>query len=373
MKIAILSHLKYPIAEPFKGGLEMITHALTEGLQRRGHEVDLFALAGTDPALTPVIVEGIEIDHEISGVPAPDHPDFNEQFVEHHHIYLNQMMSVDQGNYDLVFNNTLHYIPITMARTLSVPVVTTIHVPPFPFLQSAVLGSRHFGGNHYVAISEHVRRVWSRFDDIPSVIYNGIDLDFFKFQPESSTDGAFWCGRVCHVKAPHLALRAAREAGVFLNFAGPNCDDGYFKKEVEPLLDDRYNRYLGHLEQNEIREWIGRSSVYLFTSVWDEPYGLVLAEALACGTPVAAFRGGAVPEILTPFCGRIVKKHDVSSLAKALLEARELDRTDCRRRAEEFCCKERMIDEYEQLFKELTTTTDVLPVGTPTGSTLELA
>ena len=372
MKIAILSHLKYPIAEPFKGGLEMITHALTEGLQRRGHEVDLYAIAGTDPSLDPCIVQHVEIDHEISGVPAPDHPDFNEQFVDHHHIYLDQMMTASEKDYDLVFNNTLHYIPITMARTLRVPVVTTLHVPPFPFLQSAVMGSRHYRGNHYVAISGHVQRVWNQFDHIPEVIYNGIDLDFFRFQPEAARKEAFWCGRVCHVKAPHLALKAAREAGVFLNFAGPNCDDAYFKKEVEPLLDDRYNRYLGHLEQEEIRAWIGRSSVYLFTSIWDEPYGLVLAEALACGTPIAAFRGGAVPEILTPACGRIVEKHDVSGLAKALLAAQQLNRADCRRRAEDFCCKERMIDEYEQLFEQLATTR-VLPIDTTVETILKVA
>ena len=353
MKIAILSHLKYPIAEPFKGGLEMITHALTKGLQDRGHRVDLFCLEGSDPALNPVYVEAPMIDHEISGVPKPDDPQFNEEFVEHHHIFLDLMLRMNDGNYDVVFNNTLHYIPITMARMVKVPVVTTIHVPPFPFLQSAVMASRHYRNNHYVAISEHVRRVWGQFDEINEVVYNGIDLDFFEFSSEVNDQRAFWCGRVCHVKAPHLALKAARRAGVFLEFAGPISDREYYEREVEPLLDDRYNCYLGHLEQNDIRAHLGRASVYLFTSIWDEPYGLVLAEALACGTPIAAFDSGAVPEILTEDCGRIVAKGDWENLSNAILRAMQLNRADCRHRAETFCCRERMVDEYAELFDRL--------------------
>ena len=356
MKIAILSHLKYPIAEPFKGGLEMITHALTRGLQERGHHVDLFAIEGTDPALRPTIVQAPRIDHEISGVPAPDHPDFNEEFVEHHHIYLDLMLKMRHSDYDVVFNNTLHYIPITMAPAAGTPVVTTLHVPPFPFLQSAVMMGRHYGGNHYVAISEHVRRVWGQFDDIDDVVYNGIDLDFFNFNAEANTREAFWCGRICHVKAPHLALKAARRAGVFLNLAGPMSDRDYFKREVEPLLDRRYNRYLGHMEQDEMRRYLAEASVYLFTSVWDEPYGLVLAEALACGTPIAAFRSGAVPEILTEKTGRIVAKGDAEALAGALLEAQTLNRHDCRARAEQFCDRERMVDEYAALFERIAAT-----------------
>ena len=360
MKIAILSHLKYPIAEPFKGGLEMITHALTKGLQARGHQVDLFAIAGTDPALNPIIVEMPRIDHEISGVPAPDHPEFNDEFVGHHHIYLDLMLKMREADYDVVFNNTLHYIPITMAPAARMPVVTTLHVPPFPFLQSAVMAGRHYGNNHYVAISEHVRWVWGQFDIIDDVVYNGIDLDFFEFQSKAGPEKrAFWCGRVCHVKAPHLALKAARRAGVFLNFAGPISDEAYYEREVKPLLDDRYNRYLGHLEQHEMRRHLADAAVYLFTSIWDEPYGLVLAEALACGTPIAAFRSGAVPEILSEKTGCIVDKGDEVALTGALLEAMTLNRHDCRARAEAFCDRERMVDEYAALFERIAATSKV--------------
>ena len=167
---------------------------------------------------------------------------------------------------------------------------------------------------------------------------------------ESGT--AVWFGRIVPEKGTHLAIQAAHRARLRLHLAGPVCDQRYFDEEVQPLLASG-DTYHGHLRHRELIDLIGMGSVFLCTPRWEEPYGLVVAEALACGTPVAAFRRGALPEILDINTGRFARADDVDSLAEAALEATTLKRMDCRQRAEQVASMERMVDEYVDLYTEL--------------------
>jgi glycosyltransferase involved in cell wall biosynthesis len=167
--------------------------------------------------------------------------------------------------------------------------------------------------------------------------------------PGPGGDAAIWFGRVVPEKAPHLAIRAAREAGMSIDLAGPSLDKGYFDAEIAPLLDDR-TRYLGHLRHEQLMRAVGRACVSVVTPNWDEPYGLVAAESLACGTPVAAFARGGVPEILDERSGRLAAPGDVVGLGQAMIEAAQLSRGDARDRAVTSCSLERMVDDYELLY-----------------------
>ena len=337
MKIALVAHLKYPIGEPFFGGLEMHTHLLASKLSARGHDVTLFASTGSPGAVSEV---------------APTASLGAKSAAVEHSAYDAIMTRVADGAFDIVHCNALHYLPLQRAASLSMPMVAVLHTPPFDPLEAAVLSS--VPGVIFVAVSGALASQW------PSsvgalVIDNGIDLGRFRFGASVTDDRfAFWSGRIVPEKGLHLAIDAARIAGLPLRIAGPMIDLEYWDTEIAPRLDDAVN-YLGHLEHAEIAAMLCRASVVVCTPRWEEPFGLVLAEALACGTPVAGFARGALPSILDASCGALAPADDVSALAVAVRACLALDRAACRARAETLFDADLMIARYEALYHKIVT------------------
>jgi glycosyltransferase involved in cell wall biosynthesis len=351
LRIAIIGSSRFPIAEPFAGGLEAHVWSLTRALKARGHHVSLFAAPGSDPVLgaTHLSLQTITLSEsarrDVSFAPGLS--------IDEHHAYLALMMALvrgpdsEGGGFDIVHNHSLHYLPIAMAPLLSAPLVTTLHTPPTPWLESAMqVGS--IGLSRFVAVSSHTADAWRHTTGPISVIHNGIDLERWKAGPGGGP--LVWSGRLVPEKGPHAAMLAARLAGRALNVCGPIIDRSYFERELAPLLDERI-RYLGHLDHSQLSEVVRTASAALVTPGWDEPYGLVVAEALASGTPVAAFARGGIPEILDHTSGRLVAPDDVAALAAAIPETEQLSRIAARRRAELCCSAERMVDSYERLFR----------------------
>jgi len=135
-----------------------------------------------------------------------------------------------------------------------------------------------------------------------------------------------------------------------LVLAGPISDEDYFKHSVAPLLGERV-RYAGHLDQDALGRLVGRSAAALATPVWHEPYGLVVAEAMSCGTPVVAFACGGIPEIVSPLSGRLVPPNDVQALAAEIPAALALARKDVHRHAVARCSAEAMVTAYLDLYR----------------------
>lgn len=346
MKIAIIAHLKFAIAEPFAGGLEMHTHLLAKSLRGRGHDVTLFSSLASDPAL------GIEPICEATSLLETGLAEAgNVAFFREHHAYLRLMTDLQTRPFDVVHNNSLHYLPLTMAATLRAPTVTTLHTPPFCWLESGVrLGC---GASHVVAVSQATADLWQGIARVDGVIPNGIDLARFPFAPVPADDAYLvWYGRIVPEKGLHLAIAAAQAVGLPLRIAGPQSDPAYFNTMIAPLLGGTVS-YLGHLAHGELAHLIRGARAALCTPRWEEPYGLVVAEALASGTPVAAFRRGGIPAILDDSCGALAEADDVAGLAAAIRTALRLDRAACRRRAEEHCDATRMVDAYEDLYRDL--------------------
>jgi glycosyltransferase involved in cell wall biosynthesis len=231
-----------------------------------------------------------------------------------------------------------------MARTLPMPVLTTLHTPPLWWLESAV---RLDGGtSSFAAVSRHTAAAWSSITEV-TCVPNGVDVGRWPLGPGGTT--AVWSGRVVPEKAPHEAVLAARLAGIPMVLAGPVLDLDYFHTAVEPLLGAEAT-YAGHLAQADLAALVGTAAVAVVTPAWDEPYGLVAAEALACGTPVAAYARGGLPEVLTPETGRLATPGDVGMLAAAIRDAVTLDRGRCRAHAESDLSLARMVDLYEDLY-----------------------
>jgi glycosyltransferase involved in cell wall biosynthesis len=346
VRIAIIAHLKHAISEPFAGGLEMHTHMLARSLRRRGHDVTLFASTRSDPDLG---VEAICDETSLLGVGTSEANDV--AFFREHHAYLRLMTELRDRSFDVIHNNSLHYLPVSMADTVPTPMLTTLHTPPFCWLESGVRLSK--ARIRYVAVSEATAAMWRHATRVDRVISNGIDLTQFPISRTSASEPYLvWYGRIVPEKGLEFAIAAARRAGLPLRIAGPISDPAYFEQMIWPELGPDV-LHVGHLDHDELARLVGGAKAALCTPRWEEPYGLVVAEALACGTPVAAFRRGGVPAILDASCGVLAEPDDIVSLANAARRAIDLDRDACRVRAERFCDAEAMVGAYEAIYAEM--------------------
>ncbi len=347
LRIALIASARYPIRQPFPGGMEAHTWQLAHGLRDRGHDVSVFGGPGSDPSLR---ARGMPAMPALSAHARSDVSMPADYVLAEHHAYLGLMLRLAEDDAcDVVHNNSLHYLPVAMAATLRAPVLTTLHTPPTPWLESATrlsAGDR----NHFAAVSNHTAGMWRASIPAATVVRNGVDLGQWSVGPGGGTP--VWSGRLVPEKGPEAAIRAARSAGSGLRLAGPRPDPAYFRDRVEPLLGDGID-YVGHLDHDELAALVGSARCAVVSPCWDEPYGLVVAEALACGTPVAGFARGALPELLDETCGALAAPDDVEGLAAAIARAAGLNRAAVRAHAERTCSAEAMIDEYERLYAEL--------------------
>ncbi|WP_299055931.1 glycosyltransferase [uncultured Nocardioides sp.] len=358
LRICVIASSRFPIAEPYAGGLEAHTAALVVELRARGHDVDLFAAPGSSPALGA---------RELPVAPFASSPAARadlaappETWMREHHAYLDLMLGLHRGagdrggrgTYDVVHNNSLHHLPVAMASTVPAPVVTTLHTPPIPWLESAV-GLSRATNTHFIAVSDATRVQWAPLVDA-EVVHNGVDTDAWVLGPGG--DRAVWSGRLVPEKAPHAAVLAARAAGIPLDLIGPVGDPEYVATQVLPLLDDPGDphadyRHLGHLTRAALARAVGSAAVAVLTPAWEEPFGLVAAEAMSCGTPVAAYARGALPEIVDADTGRLAEPDDVAGLAAAMRDATRLDRVGVRTSAVKRFGLTAMVDAYEDLYR----------------------
>lgn len=348
MRVCIVASTRFPIREPFAGGLEAMTHSLSRHLLDRGHEVTVFAAPGSDPDL-PLAVLPVDA-FEASEQAARDPHAPSAAWMAEHHAYLGLMLALGRSGrdrFDVVHNNSLHHLPVAMADVLSIPLVTTLHTPPLPWLESAITLAR--GSGRFAAVSEHTAAAWAHAVDSTTVL-NGVDTALFT--PGPGGGPPIWSGRLVAEKAPHEAIDACRLAGLPLDLVGPISDPAYFEREVRPRLGDGVD-YRGHLTHHDLRTALGAASVAISTPAWDEPFGLAAAEAMACGTPVAGYARGALPEFVGPDAGVLVGPGDLAALAGAIGRAATLERRQVRRHAVFRCSTRRMVDGYEELYRAL--------------------
>ncbi|QSE86876.1 glycosyltransferase [Rhodococcus koreensis] len=351
LRIALLASSQHPIRQPFAGGLESHVWWLARALSAGGHRVTLFAGPGSDPALECAHLAVRPL--EMSAAAQVDSSMPSTQFMAEHHAYLQLMLDLAgplAGAFDVIHNHSLHYLPVAMADTVPTPILCTLHTPPTPWLESAIAVSRGQGAE-FAAVSAHTAAAWAHVVGDIDVIPNGVDLAAWPVGAGGRR--LIWFGRLVPEKGAHLAIIAARRAGYPLVLAGPISDTDYFVRSISPHLGSGVT-YLGHLEQPALAEAIGGSAAALVTPVWDEPYGLVVAEALACGTPVAAFARGGIPEVLTADCGRLVPPDELGALVRAIPETVGLSRMAARARAEEHCSDRVMVDAYIDVYRRLT-------------------
>lgn len=341
LRIAVLAHLHHAIVPPFAGGMESHTAHLVGGLTDRGHQVTLFAKTGSEA--TCRVESVLARSYIVEGYPESDGR--NRQ-----HLMLDGAMAqatgrIRAGRFDVVLNNSLS--PIPHRELAAIPTLHVLHTPVLPRL-AGIFGTPGWTPDpmhRHVTVSHANARAWRRWLPEIDVVHNGIALETWHSDAESIPGTAAWTGRITPEKGTHLAIAAARAANMKLRIAGPVQDRDYFTALIEPELDADIT-YLGHLDQRDLSTMVATAQVFISSPLWEEPFGLTTLEAIACGTPVAALPSGAMAEIITADSGVLATGHDAEALARAVILAKDLERTKVRDSARTFSL-DSMIDAYE--------------------------
>lgn len=246
---------------------------------------------------------------------------------------------------DLLHLNTA--LGLTCARLVKLPFVYTLHHPTDRQLSAAYSRMRDV---HYVCISDDQR---SR-ESLPRVttIHHGIDLSKYRLETEKQQYLSF-IGRIAPIKGTHLAIEIAKRAGIPLKIAGevqPMYRD-YFEAKVKPHIDGKFVEYIGLADIAAKNELLGKSMAMLFPIKWEEPFGLVMVEAMACGTPVLALRAGSVPEVVQNGVSGYVSRH-IDDLVRHAQNF-DINPRTVRRYVEQNFSKERMARDYCALYRQI--------------------
>ena len=345
MKIAVVAHIRHRVAAPFMGGMEAHCHTLTNALRRRGHEVTLFAARGScDEDLTAICEPYEEV------LPWERWRGTDRLARYQREAFAGAWDSIARGAFDVVHNNSLFPGLIEWAGRDRIPMLTSQHVPPFGAMHDAVEDVGALDWLQFSVTSQSQLGLWS-----PAarrnmhVVYNGIDLAEWPVQKHRG-NRLLWFGRITENKGLREAVEAASRAEVALDIAGSIEDRPYFDHWVMPYLGETI-RYLGHLGGDALRQRVSRALACIVTPMWDEPFGLVAAEAMACGVPVIAFDRGAMREVLGA-CGALVPAGNVQALAKAMRLARTLDGAACREEIASRFSIDAMLDGYERCYAQ---------------------
>ena len=282
-KVGMLAPITHPYPPPGYGPWERVTHDLTERLVAEGHEVTLFATAASETKASLVAT----VDRPLSSVSSSE-----RRRIEDDHIATAMSIAAD-GRFDVVHSH-LHVHALGYAEHLPCPLVTTLHGAAWDTAHFEKL--RQFAHLPFVSLSDRERDFMPELNYV-ATIPNGIRMDDF---PPGRGAGGYvaFVGRLAPEKAPHLAVEIARRAGLRLLMAGV-IEDRY-RDYAEGVLTEGRDvvDYLGSLDRPELSLLLRDAMALVMPLEWDEPFGLVVVEALASGTPVVAWRRGAMPEIV---------------------------------------------------------------------------
>ena len=335
MRIALIAPPWAPVPPALYGGTEQAVDSLAHGFHRAGHEVLLFTTGdSTCPVPKQSVLKTSEGQHIGQVVPE-----------------LRHIMAAYEavGGYDIVHDHTMAG-PVYSQRHPDLKVVTTVHGPLNEELVD--IYRRVTLRVPLIGISQ-AQRVPAPDIPVARVIHHGVDPKLFPIG-DGGGDYCLFLGRMAAAKGAHRAIAAARQAGIRLVLAGKMREPAelmYFERQVAPLLGDDV-AYLGEVSYEEKVRLLAGARATLFPIRWNEPFGLVMLESLACGTPVIAFPEGAAPEVIDH--GRTgFLCQDQNEMAEAIAKADTIDRRDCRAAVEGYFSVDRMVREHLELFEEI--------------------
>jgi glycosyltransferase involved in cell wall biosynthesis len=347
LRIAVVAPPYYALPPPAYGGIERVCWSLAEGLVERGHDVTLVG-AGVSTTRARFLATFPETQQE--GTPL-------EATIEVLHA-ARAAAALDGLDLDVVHDHS-RAGPL-LARSRSAPTLVTAHAALAGPESHLELYTALAGSVKLAALSEAQRRAAPQLPWV-GVVPNGIDVEAYPYRAEKD-DFVLFLGRMSRHKGVHLAIGAAREAGRRLVIAGTWTipeEQAYFEAEVRPQLGPDVE-WVGSTAGETRTELLASARCLLFPVVWEEPFGLVMLEAMACGTPVVALRAGSVPEVVADGETGIVCA-DAGELTSAIEAAAGLDCARCRAHVRDRFSAARMVERYEALHRMLLTTSQIPP------------
>ncbi len=338
MRIAQVAPLVEAVPPKLYGGTERVVAYLTDALVELGHEVTLFASgdSSTKATLVPIWPRALRLDPSVKDPFAP--------------VFMQLETVARRANEFDVIHSHLDYFGYPLLRRLGVPSVTTLHgrldLPELPPLYEL------YGDIPVVSISDSQRAPLPHANYV-ATIFHGLPKDLLD---KGSGGGGYlaFLGRISPEKAPDAAIRIAAEAGIPFRIAAKvdRVDEEYFKTTIEPLLSLGQVEFIGEIGEDQKGEFLGNAAGLLFPIAWREPFGLVMIEAMACGTPVIAFENGSVPEVLEHgVTGFIVRSEREAIEAVGRIGA--LDRGRIRAEFDRRFTAHRMAQNYLKLYARL--------------------
>ena len=336
LRIAVLSPVWFPVPPHLYGGIEWIVSLLADGLAEAGHDVTLFASGDSHTHARLASVFPVAPSHAIG-----------QTFWELKHA----LSAIERaGEFD-VMNDHTGLLGLTLGGIVSTPFVHTVHGPldgePGLLYDSAL---RAVPDSKLISLSMNQRAPRPDYPWLANCP-NALDLSIYPVKPHTG-EYLLFIGRMSPDKGCHRAIAVAAETGLPLKIAGKNrepAEQAYFAEFVEPHLNERI-QYLGEVNHGQKVELLQDARATLFPIEWEEPFGLVMIESMACGTPVIATRWGAVPEVIEDGRSGIIVDH-YRHMAEALERADALDPLECRRYAEQRFSPERMVADYLDAYR----------------------
>jgi glycosyltransferase involved in cell wall biosynthesis len=354
VNLAIVAPLVSQIREPQRGGSQAFLSELARGLVGRGHDVHVYAASGSQ-------LEGVEVID--TGV---DHRDLEATLYRTTGAVVDGSATADQafarvyarvreGRYDLVHNHAFDAPAVTLASALGSPVVHTIHLPPDREVADALRQVARAAPAPAVAcVSIDQARAWRKVVPIDAILPPYIPTRQIHFSTAVGS-GALFAGRLSPEKGAAEAIAIAQLANVPIDVFGDRYDAEYAQERIDPMSAEPDVAVHPGVPQATLWKAMARASVVLCPARWEEPFGMVAAEAQACGTPVVAFRRGALDEVIVDGAtGYLVAPDDLQAAADAVGRTATLSRRACREHAETHLDIERSLDAHEQLYERLT-------------------
>jgi glycosyltransferase involved in cell wall biosynthesis len=338
MKIAQVAPLTEAVPPKLYGGTERVVAYLTDALVELGHEVTLFASGDsvTKARLAPIWPRALRLD-----------PDIKDHFVP---LFM-ELETVGRRAHEFdVVHAHLDYFGYPLLRRLGTPSITTLHgrldLPELPALYDI------YRDVPVVSISNSQRLPLPQANYAATVLH-GLPQNLLSLGGGGGGYLAF-LGRISPEKAPDAAIRIAAKAGMKLKIAAKvdRVDEEYFKTTIEPLLGHGAVEFIGEIREDQKQEFLGNAAALLFPIAWREPFGLVMIEAMACGTPVIAFENGSVPEVLEEGATGFIVRNEEQA-AQAVKQIAALSRERIRAEFERRFTAHRMAQNYLKLYARL--------------------
>ena len=338
MRIAQIAPLMEGVPPKTYGGTERIVHFVTEELVKLGHDVTLFASGDSVTAaeLVPCVPRALRLEPKIRDV------------IPYYMLMLDRVFQ-RADEFD-VFHFHIDQFHFPLFRNLSGRTITTLHGrQDLSDLLALYVG---FTEMPLVSISMAQRKPIPKANFVANIPH-GLPLDMHQLVAQPRGGYLAFLGRIAPEKRPDRAIEIARTLGMPLKIAAKvdRVDEAYFREQIAPMLADNPNvEFIGEINERQKSQFVGEASAVLFPIDWPEPFGLVMIEAMACGTPVVAFRCGSVPEVMEHgVTGAVVDT--VEEAVAALPRVMSLDRRKIRRRFEQRFSARRMAENYVEVYE----------------------